>query len=97
MHDAKILGLMIETNYSGGISIGIKHFEKYDNEFIRELRNLHRNHNRNPIADVRLINKAILGAISSKIRKIQRTNVIQGQEYLEALDSLKQEINRTLI
>jgi hypothetical protein len=97
-YDAKILGILIETNYRLGMSRGIKYFDKYDRAFIRELRALHRNYTiRNPIANVRYINKAILGAISSKIRSVQRTNSIDGQEYIEGLDALKQEINQALI
>jgi hypothetical protein len=98
LYDARILGILIETNYGLGMSRGIKYFDKYDRAFIRELRGLYRNYNiRNPIANVRYINKAILGAISSKIRSVQTTNSIDGQEYIECLGALKQEINQTLI
>lgn len=94
MYDAKILGVLLETNYSGGMSRGIKHFDKFDDAFIRELRILRRNYTiRNPITDVRYINRAILGAISSKIRSFKRINSIEAQEYIAALEVLKQEIN----
>jgi hypothetical protein len=98
-YDAKILGILIETNYGGQSAKGLKYFEKYDTNFIRELKRLFRDYfNRIiPIEEVTIINKAILRAISSKIRSIQRTNSIEAQEYIEALDGLKQEINQTLI
>ena len=99
MYEAKILGLMIETNFGGQTAKGLKYFEKYDPNFVNELKRLFRDYfNRIiPIEEVDNINKAILRAISSKIRSAQRTNSIEGQEYIEALDALKQEINQTLI
>ena len=99
MFEAKILGLMIETNFGGQTAEGLKYFESYDPNFVSELKRLFRDYfNRIiPTEEVTIINKAILRAISSKIRSIQRTNSIEAQEYIEALDGLKQEINQTLI
>ena len=93
-YDAKILGILIETNYGGQTVKGLKYFEKYDRNFIRELKRLFRDYfNRIiPSEDVVTINKAILSAIKSKIRSLQRTNSIEGQEYISALEVLKQEI-----
>lgn len=93
-YDAKILGILIETNYGGQTVKGLKYFEKYDTNFIRELKRLFRDYfNRIiPSEDVDTINKAILSAIKSKIRSLQRTNSIEGQEYIAALEALKQEI-----
>jgi hypothetical protein len=93
-YDARILGILIETNYGGQTLKGLKYFEKYDTNFIRELKRLQRDYfNRIiPIEDVDTINKAILSAIKSKIRSLQRTNSIEGQEYIAALEVLKQEI-----
>ena len=94
MYDAKILGILIETNYGSQTVKGLKYFEKYDTNFIRELKRLFRDYfNRIiPIEEVVIINKAILRAISSKIRSVQRTNAINREEYLEALELLKQVI-----
>lgn len=93
-YDAKILGILIETNYGGQTVKGLKYFEKYDRNFIRELKRLFRDYfNRIiPSEEVVTINKAILSAIKSKIRSLQRTNSIEGQEYIAALEVLKQEI-----
>jgi hypothetical protein len=93
-YDARILGILIETNYGGQTVKGLKYFEKYDTNFIRELKRLFRDYfNRIiPSEDVVTINKAILSAIKSKIRSLQRTNSIEGQEYISALEVLKQEI-----
>lgn len=100
MYDAKILGLMIETNFGGQTTKGLKKFEKYDTNFIKELKRLFRDYfNRIiPIEEVFIINKAILRAISSKISSVQRinSNDLKKQEYLQALEELKQEINQTL-
>jgi hypothetical protein len=98
MYEAKILGLMIETNFGSQSAKGLKYFERYDPNFVRELKRLFRDYfNRIiPIEEVVIINKAILRAISSKIRSVQRTNSIEGQEYLQALEELKQEINQAL-
>jgi hypothetical protein len=97
MYEAKILGLMIETNFGGQTAKGLKYFEKYDTNFIRELKRLFRDYfNRIiPIEEVFIVNKAILRAISSKIRSSQRTNSIEAQEYIEVLEALKQEISST--
>jgi hypothetical protein len=97
-YDAKIIGLLIETNFGGQTAKGLKYFERYDTNFLRELKRLFRDYfNRIiPIEEVDIINKAILRAISSKIRSVQQTNSIEAQEYIESLDSLKQEINQTL-
>ena len=94
-HDAKILGILIETNYGGQTVKGLKYFEKYDTTFIRELKKLFRDYfNRIiPSEEVVTINKAILSAIKSKIRSLQRTNSIEAQEFIAALEVLKQEIN----
>ena len=96
-YDAKIIGLLIETNFGGQTAKGLKYFEKYDTNFISELKRLFRDYfNRIiPIEEVVIINKSILRAISSKIRSVQRTNSIEGQEYIEALEVLKQEIGST--
>jgi hypothetical protein len=98
MYEAKILGLMIETNFGGQTAKGLKYFEKYDPNFISELKRLFRDYfNRViPIVEVVIINKAILRAISSKIRIVKRFNSIEAQDYIEALEGLKQEIGRTL-
>ena len=101
MYDAKILGLMIETNFGGQTAKALKYFEKYDANFISELKRLFRYYfNRIiPIEEVVIINKAILRAIISKISSVQRinSNDIKKQEFLQALEELKQEINQTLI
>ena len=96
-YDAKIIGLLIETNFGGQTAKGLKYFERYDPNFVSELKRLFRDYfNRIiPIEEVFIINKAILRAISSKIRSVQRTNSIEGQEYIEALEVLKQEIGST--
>ena len=93
-YDAKILGILIETNYGGQTAKGLKYFEKYDTNFVRELKRLFKDYfNRViPFEEVVIINKAILSAIKSKIRSLQRTNSIEGQEYIAALEVLKQEI-----
>ena len=93
-YDAKILGILIETNYGGQTAKGLKYFEKYDTNFIRDLKRLFRDYfNRIiPSEEVVTINKAILSAIKSKIRSLQRTNSIEGQEYIASLEVLKQEI-----
>ena len=100
MYDAKILGLMIETNFGGQTTKGLKKFEKYDTNVIKELKRLFRDYfNRIiPIKEVFIINKAILRAINSKISSVQRinSNDLKKQEYLQALEELKQEINQTL-
>jgi hypothetical protein len=98
MYEAKILGLMIETNFGGQTAKGLKYFEKYDPNFIRELKRLFRDYfNRViPIEEVVIVNKAILRAISSKIRIVKRFNSIEAQDYIEALEGLKQEIEKTL-
>ena len=98
-YDAKILGKLIETNYGSQTLKGLKYYEKYDTNFIRDLKRLFRNYfNRViPSQEVVTINNAILSAIKSKIRSVQRTNSIEGQEYIEGLDALKQEIHQTLI
>ena len=97
-YDAKILGILIETNYGGQTVKGLKYFERYDTNFIRELKRLFRDYfNRIiPIEEVDIINKAILRAISLKIRIVKRFNSIEAQDYIEALEGIKQEIQRTL-
>lgn len=97
-YDAKIIGLLIETNFGAQTTKGLKYFEKYDTNFISELKRLFRNHfNRIiPIEEVVIINKAILRSISSKMRRVHRINSIEAQEYKEALEGLRNEIERTL-
>ncbi|RAR73811.1 hypothetical protein [Flavobacterium aciduliphilum] len=98
MYEAKILGLMIETNFGGQTTRGLKYFEKYDTNFIKELKRLFRDYFNRVLSteELVIINKALLRAIQSKIKSVQRINSIEAQEYIAALEDLKQEINQTL-
>ena len=89
---APVLSLMIEINYGSQLSKGLKNFKSYD-KFIGDLRKIFRKFSRNPIQDVHIINKKLLGIVNTEIR---RNSTKQNQEDKALLEELKIEIENTL-
>ena len=84
-YNASIIVLLIEINYGGQTSKGLKYFEHYD-RFISEIRRIYRKYNyQNPIANVNKINKKLLGIINDELRRNSKKENLVNTTLLEEL------------
>jgi hypothetical protein len=84
-YNASIIVLLIEINYGGQTSKGLKYFEHYD-RFIAEIRRIYRKYNyQNPIANVNKINKKLLGIINDELRRNSKKENLVNTTLLEEL------------
>lgn len=88
-YDASIIGLLLEVQYGGQTSKGLKYFEQSD-KFVFELRRIFRKFNfRTPIQDVYFINRRLLTIVNTEIRQ---NSFKENRDNLQFLNELKTEI-----
>lgn len=88
-YNASIISLLLEVQYGGQTSKGLKYFEQSD-KFLLELRRIFRHFNfRTPIQDVYFINRRLLTIVNTEIR---RNSSRDNRDNLQLLYELKTEI-----
>jgi hypothetical protein len=88
-YNASIIGLLLEVQYGGQTSKGLKYFEQSD-KFVLELRRIFRHINfRTPIQDVYFINRKLLAIVNTEI---SRNSLRDNRDNLQLLNELKTEI-----
>ena len=91
-YNASIIGLLLEVQYGGQTSKGLKYFEQSD-KFVFELRRIFRKFFRTPIQDVYFINRRLLGIVNHESRRNSNSG---NQENMAMIEELKIEIENIL-